>query len=320
MQEILVWLLGPEDPLEEGMATQSRILAWRIPWKEEPGGLQSMGSQQSWDQTQHEAHMSKTRWDRSALMRSVCKPCPVRMVHLIMTFWPCEARTHVSSSAFLLLLSSSHTHTSYHYFPTWRGLCIKSFYSTKHAEALSKAVRQPHVAPDAPYIWGHCPRCLQAWQHFKEWLQHIWSLAFQSGFQSLAEPSTSSLWCVPESKYLSALKLWTPVLLGHEEMDKSVPDQREGQRALPYLCKGRQLYPCAGGVSEEEIKWIRLSSLNSGLWTLTYSMLSGFMGQYFAIPFLVKTLVVISAWRVNCLYSVNVLSSISHEKKKILTN
>ena len=32
-----------EDPLEEGMATHSRILAWRIPWTEEPGGLQSMG-------------------------------------------------------------------------------------------------------------------------------------------------------------------------------------------------------------------------------------------------------------------------------------
>lgn len=102
----------------------------------------------------------------------------------------------------------------------------------------------------------------------------------------------------------------------HEVMDKSIPDQREGQRALPYPCKGRQLHPCAGGVSEEEIKWIRLSSVNLGLWTLTYSMLSGFMGQYFAIPFLVKTLVVISGWRVNCLYSVNVLSSISQEKKK----
>ena len=37
--------LSPEDPLEEGMATHSRILAWRIPWTEEPGGLQSMGSQ-----------------------------------------------------------------------------------------------------------------------------------------------------------------------------------------------------------------------------------------------------------------------------------
>ena len=37
--------LGLEDPLEEGMATHSSILAWRIPWTEEPDGLQSMGSQ-----------------------------------------------------------------------------------------------------------------------------------------------------------------------------------------------------------------------------------------------------------------------------------
>ena len=37
--------LGEEDPLEEGMATHSSILAWRIPWTEEPGGLQSIGLQ-----------------------------------------------------------------------------------------------------------------------------------------------------------------------------------------------------------------------------------------------------------------------------------
>ena len=37
--------LGWEDPLEEEMATHSSILAWRIPWTEEPGGLQSVGSQ-----------------------------------------------------------------------------------------------------------------------------------------------------------------------------------------------------------------------------------------------------------------------------------
>ena len=37
--------LGGEDPLEEGMATHSSALAWRIPWTEEPGGLQSTGSQ-----------------------------------------------------------------------------------------------------------------------------------------------------------------------------------------------------------------------------------------------------------------------------------
>ena len=42
MQEIWVRTLGQEDPLEKGMATHSRILAWRIPWTEEPGRLQSM--------------------------------------------------------------------------------------------------------------------------------------------------------------------------------------------------------------------------------------------------------------------------------------
>ena len=44
VQETLVRSLGWEDPLEEGMATHSSILVWRIPWTEEPGGLQSMGS------------------------------------------------------------------------------------------------------------------------------------------------------------------------------------------------------------------------------------------------------------------------------------
>ena len=45
MQDTQVQTLGQEDPLEKGMATHSCILAWRIPWSEEPGGLQSMGSQ-----------------------------------------------------------------------------------------------------------------------------------------------------------------------------------------------------------------------------------------------------------------------------------
>ena len=44
MQEMQVSSLGLEDPLEEGMATHSSILAWEIPWTEEPGGLQSMES------------------------------------------------------------------------------------------------------------------------------------------------------------------------------------------------------------------------------------------------------------------------------------
>ena len=46
-QETWVQILGQEDPLKEGMAIPSNILAWRIPWTEEPGGLQSMVSQKS---------------------------------------------------------------------------------------------------------------------------------------------------------------------------------------------------------------------------------------------------------------------------------
>ena len=51
MQEMWVQSLDQEDPLEEGMATHSSILAWRIPWTEQPGGLQSIGLQ-SWTRLQ----------------------------------------------------------------------------------------------------------------------------------------------------------------------------------------------------------------------------------------------------------------------------
>ena len=47
MQETWVQCLGWKDALEEEMATHSSVLAWKIPWTEEPGGLQSMGSQVS---------------------------------------------------------------------------------------------------------------------------------------------------------------------------------------------------------------------------------------------------------------------------------
>ena len=45
MQEMQVRPLGQDDPLEKGMTTYYSILAWKIPWTEEPGGLQSIGSQ-----------------------------------------------------------------------------------------------------------------------------------------------------------------------------------------------------------------------------------------------------------------------------------
>ena len=63
MQETQVQFLGQEDPLEKEMATYSSILAWRIPWTEEPGRLQSTGSQKS----RHDlATKQQQRKDRNA--------------------------------------------------------------------------------------------------------------------------------------------------------------------------------------------------------------------------------------------------------------
>ena len=56
VQETLLWFLGQDDPQEEGMTTHSSLLAWRIPWTEEPGGLQFMGSQSQ----------SQLKWLRAA--------------------------------------------------------------------------------------------------------------------------------------------------------------------------------------------------------------------------------------------------------------
>ena len=55
IQETCVQSLGQEDPLEKGTATHSSILAWRIPWIEEPGGLQSWGRKES-DMTERLTH------------------------------------------------------------------------------------------------------------------------------------------------------------------------------------------------------------------------------------------------------------------------
>ena len=56
-QEVLVRSLGQEDPLEEEMATHSSILAWRIPWTEEPRGLESMQPQRKTEQLNTHAHI-----------------------------------------------------------------------------------------------------------------------------------------------------------------------------------------------------------------------------------------------------------------------
>jgi len=66
MPEIWVWSLSREDPLEKEMATHSSILAWRIPWTEEPGRLQSLGSQRvryNWATNTHTHTHTHTVWN-----------------------------------------------------------------------------------------------------------------------------------------------------------------------------------------------------------------------------------------------------------------
>ena len=65
MQEMRVWSLDQENPLDKGMATHSNILAWRLPWPEEPGGLQFTGrvGHNGSDLTPHTCTPPFCRWD-----------------------------------------------------------------------------------------------------------------------------------------------------------------------------------------------------------------------------------------------------------------
>ena len=65
MQETWVQSLGQEDPVEKRMATHSSILAWRIPWTEEPGGLQAIGLQRAGHDWDFHFHMSRdSEWNK----------------------------------------------------------------------------------------------------------------------------------------------------------------------------------------------------------------------------------------------------------------
>ena len=68
LQETQVRSLGQEDPLEKGMATHSSILAWRIPWIEDPGQLQSMGLQRAGHNQMTNTHIPENLLSTFSLM------------------------------------------------------------------------------------------------------------------------------------------------------------------------------------------------------------------------------------------------------------
>ena len=79
MQEIPVQSLGREDTLEEGMATHSSILAWRIPWTEEPGGLWSMWLQR--------VRRNWSNWARTHFLTRVFLRNHLHWIHHLRTFF-----------------------------------------------------------------------------------------------------------------------------------------------------------------------------------------------------------------------------------------
>ena len=103
--------LGREDPLEEGMATHSRILAWRIPWTEESSGLQSMGSQRvghDWsDLARTHAHIHKIKLTILTVFK-----CASSVVLRIFTLL-CNQAPELSSSCKIETLH--HYTTSFHF-------------------------------------------------------------------------------------------------------------------------------------------------------------------------------------------------------------
>ena len=94
MRETWVWSLGREDPLEEGMATHSSILAWRIPWREGPGGCSPWGHKES-DTT--ERLRTHTRWVSYGQSMQHPKWCPFPCKqHPIERLTPPHTLSHLS--------------------------------------------------------------------------------------------------------------------------------------------------------------------------------------------------------------------------------
>ena len=90
-----MWIrsLGWEDPLEEGMATHSSILAWKIEWTEESGGLQSRGRHKESDTTEHTRTVWVIWWCSHSVMSDSLRPRGLKYARI-----PCPSPSPYSNS------------------------------------------------------------------------------------------------------------------------------------------------------------------------------------------------------------------------------
>ena len=145
--QIRVWSLSQEDPLEKDMATHSNILAWRIPWTEEPGGLESMGSQKvrhDWVTNAFKSMDPVTLLcPRTSCFLLLHKPKPVCSLQHLQPEGSPLRDAHTS-------LPSAEWHSGYKIF------CLSSSTSLGHQQIL---------APLGPFLHGSKPQSFQtlAW-------------------------------------------------------------------------------------------------------------------------------------------------------------
>ena len=117
MQETRVRSLGWEDALEEGMAIHSSILAWRIPWTEEPGTLQSMESQRVGHNWRNGAHTHRLFATWMAFWWNVCSN--LLSVHFLITLWTWNSHPYFclsSSPPMGAVLSLPFPHCNHRFF------------------------------------------------------------------------------------------------------------------------------------------------------------------------------------------------------------
>ena len=121
--QMQVGSLGGEDPFQEEMATYSSVLAWRIPWTEEPGGLQSMGSQRVrdvWTHTKTHTHTHTPLWAHTKTHTHThthtythTHPSPI-MKHATMLCCLVISWGHKESDMYEHIQRHTHTHTHTH--------------------------------------------------------------------------------------------------------------------------------------------------------------------------------------------------------------
>ena len=166
MQEAQVQPMGREDPLEKGMATHSSILAWRIPWTEEPSWLQSLGLQRV-------GHHWATNTQYSPLSISVDFTFTVSTNELPFS-WISECRT-LSTEGWLYSLYCTIISTGFELHKFW--------YLSGFSEPIS---------PSIPFVYRERGLCKLSLCRGGHWLTGVWtvqgcrSLSFHSGELSLS--------------------------------------------------------------------------------------------------------------------------------------